>query len=591
MKKSAAKKAYAADDSLPHWNLAKIYPGITSPELLADKEKISRLAGEFKAAYEGRVELLSGAKLGRAIEEYEQIQRLCHSIGSYLFLLESDDQSNFAKTALFKKWDADVDEAVAFFIREIGSMKEADLMTKLVVPYLARYAPWIARQRERSAPSLLEENNRAADDAETRRLYLEAMADINPDHDRQQSAAVLRQKSAAVAAIYNRLIENVATNAALEKHDRPDQGAHRDNGLSPEIVDTMFETVKGSLVRLSHRFHDRMAARQGVAVLKSADLHEAAGDEGREYSWDETRRLVLRSFRKFSRKFGRIAQKIFDADRIDAPPRDGKYTGAFSMPMGPGQLPFILLNFTGGVDDAVTAGHELGHGVHQVLAEKAQGMFLSNVPDIVSETSSIFAEMLIFEELYRSEKDPDVRCKLLENRVKHMLDNALQQASYYDFERRVHAERKNGALDAERISDIWVETQKEYYGPSIELDAHDRYFWMMVTHFFETPFYVYSYSFAQIAVAALFQEYKKAKADGPAAALDFANNYTELLETGMSRNIRDMFEPFGLDPSKPECWENGLSLIEKYLDDLAACDAAKPVLKTVPKAKPPAPGF
>ncbi|HRJ66580.1 MAG TPA: M3 family metallopeptidase, partial [Alphaproteobacteria bacterium] len=204
---------------------------------------------------------------------------------------------------------------------------------------------------------------------------------------------------------------------------------------------------------------------------------------------------------------------------------------------------------------------------------------MSDVPTPVAETASIFAEMLVFEELLKTEKDPAVRKKLLVDRLENMLGNGLQQLAYYDFEKRVHDARREGELDAEAISDIWVETQREYYGPSVETDDYDRYYWMTVPHFFDTPFYVYSYAFAQQVVSGLYRSYKAAEAEGADARAEFIENYIGLLESGLTKNLYEMFQPFDLDPESREFWENGLSLAAQYLDELTALDTAAPAAR------------
>jgi oligoendopeptidase F len=312
-------------------------------------------------------------------------------------------------------------------------------------------------------------------------------------------------------------------------------------------------------------------------------------EDEKTYTFDEARKIILRAFKKFSPKFERVARKFFDENHIDAQPRPDKETGAFSLATGPNNLPYIFMTYTGGIEDLITLGHELGHGVHQVLAEKARGLFLSEMSTTVSETASIFAEMVVFEELLRSEKDPARKKKLLMDKTEGMILNGLQQLSYYDFEMRVHEERKKGELTAEQISDIWVDTQKQYFGPSVQTDEYDRYYWMVVPHFYDSPFYVYSYSFAQILVSGLYQVAKTAEKEGQAAKEEFVENYIGLLETGITRNFYEMFQPFDLDPETPEFWQHGLSLIDKYLNELEKLDG-QPNLKAVPQSKPKTPG-
>jgi oligoendopeptidase F len=254
-------------------------------------------------------------------------------------------------------------------------------------------------------------------------------------------------------------------------------------------------------------------------------------------------------------------------------------------------MPYIFMTYTGGIEDLITLGHELGHGVHQVLAEKARGLFLSEMSTTVSETASIFAEMVVFEELLRQEKDAVVKRKLLMDKTEGMILNGLQQLSYYDFEMKVHEERKAGELSVDRICDIWEQTQREYFGPAVKMDEYDRYYWMVVPHFYDSPFYVYSYSFAQVLVSGLYQVYKASEKEGQAAKEEFVENYIGLLETGITRNFYEMFQPFDLDPETAEFWQHGLSLIDKYLTDLEKTDGPKavPAAPKVPPQTPPQP--
>lgn len=606
--------------TMPRWNLNDLYPGLESAELAADKIALEKLMDDFAETFEGTLKWLSGAALGEAIALYEEIERHMHRISCYMVLLEADHVDNFAKTGDLKNWYQTAGSKTGFFEAEIAGLKESDLMSKMTAPELARYAPWIAVVRESNKNPLPEGvSSLSADfDAASRegwtRLYHETLADLTVEIDgkkipfddvglsddpaarkatRQALADALKAKGKRFALIYNTILRDDMIDADLRGYQRPDQTVNRQNRADDEVVDTMFDTIKASYGRLSHRFYHWKAKQHGVEVLPREKLGmELPGLEGADpsYSFDEGKKIVLRAFRKFSPKFARIAEKIFDAGHVDAGARPGKESGAFALPIGPGGLPYIMLNFAGGVDDvAATLGHELGHGIHQTLAEKACGHFLSDVPTPVAETASIFAEMLVFDELLKTEKDPVVKKRLMVERVENMLGNGLQQLAYYDFEKRVHKARRNGELDMEQISDIWVATQKEYYGPAVATDDYDRYFWMTVPHLFDTPFYVYSYAFAQQVVSGLYQIYQSAADEGKEARAEFVENYIGLLETGMTKNLYEMFQPFDLDPETPAFWENGLDLVSRYMDDLEKMDAKpKPAPKKGSK-KPAAP--
>ncbi|MFN7113759.1 MAG: M3 family metallopeptidase [Alphaproteobacteria bacterium] len=613
------------DLELPRWNLSALYSSPDAPELKADLARIDTLCDDFAETYEGTLEWLSGSDLGKAVMVYEQIEQLRHKISCYIVLMESDNVGNFAKLGDLNKWFQENGGKIGFFEAELAEMKEQILIPKLAAPELAAYAPWLAAMRARSGQSFPEHvGGLSADFATTSRegwgrfyhetinalrvewrgekLSLDDLAEELADSKmtlqdraagRQAMADALKAQSARIALCYNAMIRDDMIDNDLSGEKRPDAPVNRANRTADEIVDTMFDTIKASYARLSHRFYEWKAQQHGQEVLPRAQVGMTLpGLEGAssEYSFGEAQRLVLRAFRKFSPKFARLAEKVFTVGHIDAEPREGKEGGAFALPTGPGDVPYVMLSFTGSAGDvAATLGHELGHSVHQQLSEKACGFFMSDVPTPVAETASIFAEMLVFEELLKGEKDPAVRKKLLVDRVENMLGNGLQQLAYYDFEKRVHNARRDGELDAEAISDIWIETQREYYGPSIETDDYDRYYWMTVPHFFDTPFYVSSYAFAQQVVSGLYQSYKAAEAEGKEARAEFIENYIELLEAGLTKNLYEMFQPFDLDPESREFWENGLSLNAKYLDELIKLDAA-PAAPAAKKGKTPRSG-
>lgn len=599
----------AVNDNLPRWNLGDLYPGLASAEIEADKQEVERRAEKFRKEYEDGVAYLSGEDLGEAIAEYEAIENIRQKITCYVSLMEADDLNNFSKTEGLKKWNDAQGETLGFFESELGAMKERDLMTKLGAPALAHYAPWIARIRASNSDLVdggvesMSGEFRSVNREAWRRLYYETLSGIRVEVDgkkltvdevhevisggeltlekrkelRGRIGDALEAHGKRMALIYNTMVRDTLIDMELRKFARPDQEENTANALSPEIVDTMTKTVKASYARLSHRFYAWKAQQHGVEVMPRAqlamDLPDAPKEGGPDYDFDSARRTILRAFRKFSPKFARIAQKFFDFSHIDARPRPEKETGAFSMPTGPDNMPYVFMTYTGSLDDLVTLGHELGHAVHQVLAEKKRGLFLSEMSTAISETASIFAESLVFDEILDKEKDPAVRKDLLVEKVEGMLLNSLQQLSYYDFEMKVHAARKKGELSVEDISDIWIQTQKDYFGPAVETDKYDRYYWMVVPHFFDSPFYVYSYSFAQNLVSGLYQAYKAAEKEGQAAREEFVENYIGLLETGITRNVYEMTAPFDLDPETPAFWEKGLSLIDKYLNQLEKMDS------------------
>ncbi len=627
-KAAPPQRGNAREDTAPRWDLSRLYPSINSPEMMEDRQHSEDMVRDFSEAYEDSICYLSGAALGEAIQEYEAIEDLMRKISSYITLLEAEDRGNLQKTAPIRKWLSETQGRVIFFEEEISDMREQDLITKLSAPELAQYAPWIARVRAERNYMLTPEVEEMSGEYGERnmeswnRLYFETMADMRVEYQgkkysidaahelmgapetpaqeaaliRREIGATLKKNSRRVALIYNTMIKDRQIDGDLRKYSRPDHEMNLQNGLDPAIVDTMYETVKASYSGLSHKYYRWKAEQHKTEVLPRGMINDPlpGEPEDRVYGWDEARKIVLRSFRKFSPKFQRLAQKFFDEKRIDAEVRPNKDSGGFCLSTDTASGPFILINYDGTVEDIASAlGHELGHGVHQILAEKARGALLSDMPITVAETASIFAEMLVFDEMLQAEKDPAMRKKLLMAKVENMLGNGLGQLAYYDFERRAHDERQHGELSAESLADLWQESQRRFLGTAVEMDDYDRHYWMMVPHLYEMPFYVYSYSFAQVMVGTLYHAYRQAEAEGVEEKEAFVESYIELLETGNTRNFHEMFESFGLDPETPEFWEEGLSLIAQYMDELIQPTGPAPAAaqrKEADKAAPPPAG-
>lgn len=603
---------------LPKWDLGDFYPAPDGPEIERDLETLRELAASFRDEYEGVVANLSGEQLGQATQEYEEICKIWHKILSYAELLVAQDRRRAPDTEpLFKKVSSLMDKA-AFFEGEIIDMKEQALLQKLVAPEAAQYAPWFASVRQRvwqdlppvvsSLSAEYEENNTRA----LVRAYREIVADIKvavagkqvgfedacvlmgkdglskeeKESLRLAAGVALKGQSQKIATIFNAIAKDRMIDAGQARYPTPDHDVHMRNRLPPEAVATMFKALKASYRNLSHPFYTWKAGQHGLDEISAALRASALPTPGEErsFSWGEAQALVLRSFRRFSPVFNRVARKFFDRGFIDAASRPHKDAGAFMMPTSPDHFPYVLLNFQGTVDSvAAQLAHELGHGIHQILMEKAQGALMAEMPTVVEETASIFAEMLTFEEILRQEKDPKKRQIYLANQVENIL-SGIQQVAYYDFERRVFAAAKEKDLDAEEISDLWIAALQEYYGPHVEQDLCDRYHWMVVPHFYEMPFYVYSYAFAQVAVCALYQRYKEAAAAGEEERQEFVQNYIALLETGMTKGLHEMFAPFNLDPEEKEFWQTGVKLIEGYLHELLVPKPAAPA--TTPKQRP-----
>jgi len=251
---------------------------------------------------------------------------------------------------------------------------------------------------------------------------------------------------------------------------------------------------------------------------------------------------------------------FFDNDWIDAPVRDGKSPGAFAHPTIPAVHPYLLLNYLGKTRDVMTLAHELGHGVHQVLAGP-QGVLLSDTPLTLAETASVFGEMLTFRSLLSGEKDPRKRKIMIAAKVEDMLNTVVRQIAFYDFETRVHDRRREGELSADDLGDIWMAVQRESLGDAVRLDDGYRSFWCYIPHFIHSPFYVYAYAFGDCLVNSLYATYQR-QPNG------FAEKYLEMLRAGGSLRHKELLKPFGLDANSPDFWATGLNMISDLIDEI-----------------------
>jgi oligoendopeptidase F len=340
---------------------------------------------------------------------------------------------------------------------------------------------------------------------------------------------------------------------------------HLSNRVEPEVVDALMSAVRDAYPRLSHRYYALKASWFGKKRLphwdRNAPLPKVAS---RTIGWDEAKDTVLTAYGAFSPKMAAIAEQFFSQRWIHASVSPGKSPGAFAHPTVPSAHPYVLLNYQGKPRDVMTLAHELGHGVHQVLAAP-NGALMAPTPLTLAETASVFGEMLTFQRLLAITTDRKQRKAMLAAKAEDMINTVVRQIAFYSFERKVHVERKNGELTSDRICEIWLEVQRESLGPAIDIRPGYEVFWTYIPHFIHSPFYVYAYAFGDCLVNSLYAVYEKAN-EG------FAERYLAMLAAGGTKHYTELLKPFGLDARDPKFWQGGLSVIEKLIDELEALD-------------------
>jgi oligoendopeptidase F len=365
------------------------------------------------------------------------------------------------------------------------------------------------------------------------------------------------------ALITNTLAKDKEIVDQWRRYPRPESSRNRGNMVEDEVVDALVSAVVADYPRLAHRYYKMKAGWLGLEKLQHWDRNAPLpGDDDRRILWSEARETVLGAYGAFSPVLASVGARFFERPWIDAGLRPGKASGAFAHPTVPAAHPYLLLNYHGRTRDVMTLAHELGHGVHQVLAAD-QGYLMSGTPLTLAETASVFGEMLTFRALLDAETNKARRRIMLASKVEDMLNTVVRQIAFYRFEQKLHAERRRGEVVPEQIGEIWLQVQRESLGPVFEFTPEYSVFWSYVPHFVHSPFYVYAYAFGDCLVNALYDVYRKGEPG-------FVDKYLAMLKAGGTLRHKELLAPFGLDASDPAFWRRGLDIIAGFIDELAA---------------------
>jgi oligoendopeptidase F len=600
--KSAAKSKTAGKTGrLPEWNLADLYSGIDAPEVARDLARMDSECVAFETDYKGKLAEHTarddgGRWLAGAIRRYEAIDDLAGRLGSYAGLAHAGDSVDPA----ISKFYGDVSERLTaasthllFFALELNRVDDAVIGRAMQTAELAHYRPWIEDLRK-DKPYQLEDRveqlfheksqsgyaawNRLFDQTISglrfkisgRELAIEPALNLLQDRkaDKRKAAAAALAKTfkaneRTFALITNTLAKDKEISDRWRGFVDVADSRHLNNRVEREVVDALVGSVRAAYPKLSHRYYRLKAGWFGKKKLahwdRNAPLPFAATGT---IAWPEAKNMVLTAYRGFSPQMAEIAERFFTDRWIDAPVRPGKAPGAFSHPTTPSSHPYVLMNYQGKPRDVMTLAHELGHGVHQVLAAR-NGALMAPTPLTLAETASVFGEMLTFRRLLSQTKSARQRQALLAGKVEDMINTVVRQIAFYSFERAIHTERRNGELTAERIGQIWLGVQTESLGPAIDIRPGYENFWMYIPHFIHSPFYVYAYAFGDCLVNSLYAVYEN-------ASEGFAERYLAMLAAGGTKHYSELLQPFGLDAKDPKFWDGGLSVISGMIDELEA---------------------
>ena len=587
--------------ALPEWDLTHLYAGRDDVRLAADLDDAEAAARAFGQELTGRIGGLDGDAIAAAIARYEAVDETLSRVMSFAYLVYAGDVADAANGRFLQSCQERVTQIsshLLFFTLEINRLEQDEVDVRLAdSPALQHYGPWLRDIRATAPHQLSDDLERLLHEKAVAgrsawiRLFDETIAALHfpvgdraltlsetlnclTDRDgvrRRQAAeaisGVLKQHERLFALITNTLAKDKQIEDVWRRFERPWSSRNLANHVEDEVVDALLTAVRSAYPRLSHRYYALKARWFGGERLDFWDRNAPLPDDADQtIAWDEAERIVLGAYGRFSPDLADIGRRFFREGWIDAPVRPGKAPGAFSHATVPSAHPYILLNYHGKARDVMTLAHELGHGVHQVLAAD-QGHLLSDTPLTLAETASVFGEMLTFRALLDQETDARRRRALLAAKVEDMLNTVVRQIAFFDFERQVHMERRDGELSSERLAAIWMSVQRDSLGPSLRFDDGYSGWWAYIPHFIHSPFYVYAYAFGDCLVNSLYARYLKAESG-------FAERYIEMLRAGGSKRHRELLAPFGLDATDPGFWDNGLMVIAGLIDELESLDKA-----------------
>ena len=583
------------DEQGPDWNLGDLYAGPDDPAIEAALVAVDRDATALQAEHQGRLALLSGDELAAMLERYEAIEDetgRIHSFAQLLFAANRDDPAIGRFYQGIQERLTATGTKLLFVTLELNKLEDDPLAEAIAASTrLRRLAPWLANVRSFRPHQLGDEIERTLHEKYVTgrsawvRLFDESMAALRfPYEGREVASAeifdllsskdgavreraatsisgVLQKNQRLFGRVMNTLVKDKQIEDEWRKFERPISSRNLANQVEDEVVDALIAAVHDAYPRISHRYYALKARWLGLDKLEFWDRNAPLPEDvDTRRPWSEARAVVLDAYRRFSPTLAGILERFFAGGWIDAQVRPGKDSGAFCHPTVPSAHPYVLMNYQGRNRDVMTLAHELGHGVHQVLAAR-QGPLMASTPLTLAETASVFGEQLTFKALLGQETDPMRRRVLLASKIEDKINTVVRQIAFCEFERKVHDARRKAELTPEELNQLWMSVQAESLGPAFHFREDYRFYWSYIPHFIHVPFYVYAYAFGDCLVSSLYAVYEE-RPEG------FEPLYLDLLGAGGTLRHKELLAPFGLDASDPGFWAKGLGLLDDLIGQL-----------------------
>lgn len=590
---------YSALGNLPKWDLSDLYKAEDDPELNKDLDWLRKACSNFAEDYQGKLDKLGAMGLLDAVERYQAIEVVAGKLMSFAGLRYYQLTTDAQRTKFMSDMQDKVTKLttpLVFYGLEFNRISGDRIASLLSEDSgLARYKPVFDRMRAMKPYQLSDELEKFLHDQSVvgasawNRLFDETVASLtfqikgeelpleaatnklsDKNRDMREAAAreiarVLKENTSLFARVHNTLAKEKEVEDQWRKMPTPQTGRHLSNHVETEVVQALRDAVVTAYPKLSHRYYSLKAKWMGLEKMQIWDRNAPLPiEDDKLIDWTTAQDMVLSAYSEFAPKMAEIAEQFFAKGWIDAAVKPGKAPGAFAHPTVTTVHPYIMLNYLGKQRDVMTLAHELGHGVHQVLAAN-QGELLSSTPLTLAETASVFGEMLTFRKLLAATKTQKERKVLLAGKVEDMINTVVRQIAFYDFECKLHAARAEGEMTPAQINQIWMSVQGESLGPIFEfMDGYET-FWSYIPHFVHSPFYVYAYAFGDGLVNALYAVYEEGDPE-------FQSKYFDMLSAGGSKHHKELLAPFGLDASDPAFWDKGLNVISGMIDELEAME-------------------
>jgi oligoendopeptidase F len=576
------------------WDLTELYRSPDDPQIERTLAESLKFAEDFETRYRGRIRELAPAQFVEMMEALEGYELRSSKPGLYAHLVHSLDTRDHAAGRLIsrvREAAAEQERHLVFFGLEVAALTDAEVDRLYAVPAAARYRHTIEQHRRYRSHQLSEVEERLLADLSPTgsgawgRLFEELCAAIRVDLDGRQvpiapALAQLREADRGLrerashaisdalhrdlrtrAYIFNVLLQHKSISDRLRRYPTWISARNLANEISDEAVQALVEAVTGRYQLVARYYHVKRRLLR-VERLHEWDRYAPVEATTRRIDWGQARETVLGSYHRFSPRAGSLVGEFFERGWIDAPVVEGKEGGAYCAFATPDLHPFVMMNFTGQLNDALTLAHELGHGLHDRLSAGRNHVFDYHPPLTLAETASVFGETLTFDAIMSQERDPGIRLALLCHQVEDAFATIFRQVAMNRFEDAVHtARRSEGELSSEQIGSLWQERVQAMFGDSLELTSEHECWWSYIEHFVHAPGYVYAYAFGNLLALATYRRYRELGAR-------FVDAYLDFLGAGGSMAPDDAVRKIGLDVTDPSFWDSGLDIVEGMVGEV-----------------------